>query len=140
MARFAAKTGKVDQAVELCAELEAERSELRARPAHAPRLSNLDRLKRRIIEEALHLRSAFDAAPEEGRVALRTLLGDRRMRVAADPKYGFRVEGLFELPLSGNEWARTYRPGPEDEVVAGRGFFLSPPLLEAVLSFRTVAA
>jgi hypothetical protein len=33
--------------------------------------------------------------------AFRALLGDRRMRVLADPErdHGFRVEGLFELPL-----------------------------------------
>jgi len=37
-------------------------------------------LRRRIIEHARQLRTAFEAAPDEARGAMRTLLGERRMR------------------------------------------------------------
>ena len=55
-------------------------------------------LCRRIIEHALQLRTAFEAAPDEARGAMRALLGERRMKVMEDPQHGWRVER--KLPLS----------------------------------------
>jgi hypothetical protein len=40
------------------------------------------------------------AAPDEARGAFHALLGSRRMKVFGDLR-GFRVEGLFEVPLDG---------------------------------------
>jgi hypothetical protein len=51
---------------------------------------------------------------------MRALLGERRIKVLEDQRHGWRVEGLFEVPLMGR--AQASRPGPPgcgDEVVAG---------------------
>jgi hypothetical protein len=119
LARFAALTGRVDEAVRLFAELERERAEIRARvDAQGPDL-DLETLRPLIVERVEEMRSAFKGEPEAARGALRALLGTRRLRVGPDPDRGFRVEGLFLLPLEtrapwGHGTARVC-----DSVVAG---------------------
>jgi len=50
-------------------------------------------------ERVEEMRSAFEGEPEAARDALRALLRTRRLRVGPDPDRGFRVEGVFVLPL-----------------------------------------
>ncbi len=65
--------------------------------------------------------SGHQGTPEQGKRALRSLLGDRRMTVAADAESQFRVEGLFDLELKIRD-ARNSRPERLDGLVAGTGF------------------
>jgi|SRR5208337_1223740 len=99
LARFAARTGRVDEAVDLFGELEQERGELVARPEAGGADVDLEALRPWIVERVAEMRSAFETEPENAREALRILLGPRRLRVGPDPDRGFRVEGLFVLPL-----------------------------------------
>jgi hypothetical protein len=80
---------------------------------------DLETLRPCIVERVQEMRSAFEGEPESAREALRTLLGTRPLRVGPDPDRGFRVEGLFILPLEtrapwGHGTARVC-----DSVVAG---------------------
>ena len=100
LARFAAKTGRVDEAADLFAELEAERESLRAQLGAVPPTSiDAEALRALAEERVLELRRALDLSPDRGRSLFLSLLGDRRMRVGADPEHGFRVEGVFDLGL-----------------------------------------
>jgi len=127
LVRLAAATGDVPEVAAGIAALKAEASALQI--AAMPRTPTAE-LRRRIIEHALQLRSAFDAAPDEARGAMRALLGERRMKVLEDKQHGWRVEGLFEVPLSGR--GQVSRPGPlggGDEVVAGGRYVRDEPVL-----------
>jgi hypothetical protein len=117
LVRLAAATGDIPEVASAITALKAEAAALRL--AARPGTLVTKALRRRIIEETLQLRAAFDAAPDEARTALRALLRERRMRVAADQERGWRVEGLFEVPLIGR--AQALGPGPDggNEVVAG---------------------
>jgi hypothetical protein len=96
LVRLAAVTGNVPEVAAGIAALRAEASALRI--VSVPR-KPLAELRRQIVEHALQLRTAFDAAPDEARGAMRALLGERRMKVLEDQQHGWRVEGLFEVPL-----------------------------------------
>jgi len=64
LARFAAKTGRVDEAADLFAELEAERATLHAQLGAAPPTSiDAEALR---AERVLELRRALDHSPDRG--------------------------------------------------------------------------
>jgi hypothetical protein len=89
----------MDEAVDLFRELEEERGEIAARLEKGGADVDLEALRPWIIERVTEMRSAFKTEPENAREALRILLGPRRLRVGPGPDRGFRVEGLFVLPL-----------------------------------------
>ena len=99
LARFAARTGRVDEAVALNAELEAEREGLEEQLATAGGPVDLDRYRPQLEAQVNDLRAAVLTAGEGGRRALTGLLRGRRMTVAPDPERGFVVAGIFELAL-----------------------------------------
>jgi hypothetical protein len=68
---------------------------------------DVEQLRPRIEARVLEMREAFAGAPEVRRGAFRALLGERRLRVLADPAQRFRVEGLFELTVETAD-ARAY--------------------------------
>ena len=72
--------------------------------------------------------SAFDAEPQNAREALHILLGQRRLQVGPGPDRGFRIEGLFILPLEARApWGQgTARAC--DSVIAGGRFATSEKL------------
>jgi len=70
------------------------------------------------------------------RDALRALLGPERLGVYPDSEKGFRLEGALRVRLEPSARAAAERRAKQ---VAGGRFFVSPPLMEAVLSFRAVA-
>ena len=118
LARFAAKTGNVEEAAGLYAELDRERAGIQARlSTPTPRL-DLDALRPRVLERAEELRSAFAESPDHARAAFQALLRGRRMRVSPDAERKFRVEALFELAL-GPRAARGSGSGRLVSVVAG---------------------
>ena len=99
LARFAAKTGNVEQAAGLYAELERERETIRVWLRGPTRGLDLDAVRPRVLERAEELRSAFAESPDHARAAFHALLRGRRMKVSPDAERKFRVEALFELAL-----------------------------------------
>ena len=71
----------------------AERAEIEARFASEPALFDLDAVRLEIDVMVRDLRALFDGG--EGRVVLKRLLGDERLRVRPDSERGFAVEGEF---------------------------------------------
>jgi DNA invertase Pin-like site-specific DNA recombinase len=116
LARFVAKTGKVDAAAALYADLDAERSRLLGRLTEIP-VFDPEEILQAAEARVLELREALEHGPES-RAALRSLLGNRRLRVGPDADRGFRVEGLLEVELE-TRTTRETAPGPFDCVVAG---------------------
>ncbi len=107
LARFAAKTGRVDEATTLYAELDRERHEIESRLGEQNSGFDLEALFAVASERASDLRGLLERGGDDGRRALRSLLAPRRMRVSSDPVRGFRVEGLIELRIE------TENPGRE---------------------------
>lgn len=124
--RVASRSGRPRELARVVAELEAERASVTGRADRPTRAGIAPDLLRAVIEaRVLEMRAAFHASAEDQRAAFRGLLGDRRMRVGADPERGFRVEGVFSLALEMPN-ARAYEgPGRRQSVVAGGGF--EPP-------------
>jgi DNA invertase Pin-like site-specific DNA recombinase len=116
LARYVAKTGKVDAGAAHYAELDAERTRLLDRLTELP-VFDPDEIRRAAEARFLALREALEHGPES-RAALRSLLRNRRLRVGPDPDRGFRVEGLLEVELE-TRTARGGAPEPFDCVVAG---------------------
>ena len=63
-------------------------------------MTNRAALRARCEAYALDVTATLTADPAVGNRALRGLLGERRMRVLADPDRLFRVEGVFDVDLS----------------------------------------
>jgi len=105
LARYVAKTGKVDAAAAQYAELDAERARLLDYLTELP-VFDPGEIRRAAEVRVLALRQALEHGPES-RAALRSLLANRRLRVGPDPERGFRVEGLLEVELE----TRTARGG-----------------------------
>jgi len=105
MRGMAAWPGRAELVEPLLAELEAERASLAAPAAYGlPASINVESLRPTIEARVIEMREAFAGAPDAKRAAFRALLGERRLRVFADgERDGFRVEGLFELPLE-TQW------------------------------------
>jgi len=112
----------VDAAAAHYAALDAERSRLLDRLAELP-VFDPEEIRRAAEARVLALRQALESGPES-RAALRSLLGNRRLRVGPDPDRGFRVEGLLEVELE-TRTARGGAPEPFDCVVAGGRFYRS---------------
>jgi hypothetical protein len=120
--------GDVERAAAHLRALKARLTNGRA-PHHKP-LAPAAALRRRVVEAALELREALAAAPEEARTALRVLLGDRRMQVAADPEHGWRLEGVFEVTAG----ARAAGPGPRSHGQVAGGCYGTVPALPRLAS------
>jgi DNA invertase Pin-like site-specific DNA recombinase len=121
LARFAARTGRVDEAVDLFGELEQERGEIAARLEAGGADVDLEAMRPWIVDRVAEMRTAFESAPENAREALRVLLGTRRLRVGPDPDLGFRVEGLFVLPLeTRTPWGQGTARACDSVVAGGR--------------------
>jgi DNA invertase Pin-like site-specific DNA recombinase len=116
LARFVAKTGKVDAAAAHYAELDAERNRLLDRLTEPP-VFDPEEIRRAAEARVLVLREALAHGPES-RAALRALLGNRRLQVGPDPERGFRVDGLLEVEIEAGN-GRGSRPGPFARDVAG---------------------
>ena len=99
LARFAAKTGRVEAAADLYGELQTERTKILGRLEEAACDFDPDLVQAVVLERVRQMRAAFDGSDADRRGAFRALLGTRRMTVASHPDRGFQVEGLFELPL-----------------------------------------
>jgi len=97
--RFAAKTGRIDEAADLHGELDAERRRLHAQLERQPAEPDRDSLRALLAERAAQFQEQLAASPERGRAVLRALFEGRRMRVSPDPERGYRVEGEFGLSL-----------------------------------------
>jgi site-specific DNA recombinase len=91
LVRFAAKTGKTEEATELYAELDAERARIRERLASAAPMIDPERLCRVGEKRVIEIRGALGWSPEHRRRVLRELLGGRRLAIGSDPDRGFRV-------------------------------------------------
>ncbi len=99
LARFAAKTGRVDAAAELYRELQIERAQILPRLGETDCDFDPELVRSVVLERVKQMQVAFDGSDADRRGAFRALLGNRRMTVAAHPERGFQVEGLFELSL-----------------------------------------
>lgn len=97
--RFAAKTGRVDEAADLYAELSAERDALRAQLATVPALPDSHALRLAAEEWVGEMRSTLLGDPDQRRAAFAGLLGTGRIRVAPDAERGFRVDAVLRVAL-----------------------------------------
>jgi len=133
LARFAARTGRVDEAADLFGELEQERNGIVARlEATGPEV-DLQTLRPLILRQIVEMRSAFDTEPQTAREALRILLGPRRLQVGPDPDRGFRVEGLFVLPLETRApWGHGTARVCDSVVAGGRYVYVTPARVRCV--------
>jgi hypothetical protein len=98
-ARLAVKTGGIEAASRIIGELDAERAKIECRLASDSPAPDMNTLRQVIEDRCQEMATAFEASPAEGRAAMLTLLGDRRIQVGADEERGFRVDGIFELSL-----------------------------------------
>jgi DNA invertase Pin-like site-specific DNA recombinase len=118
--RMASKTARRGHAMALLSELEAERAQLLAGPAVVAPAVDLEAFRPAAEAAVLEIRAGLEASDGDRRLAIRALLGGRRLRVGPDPELGFRFEGVLELALqmrrAGSDAAR-----PFDCVVAGAG-------------------
>jgi hypothetical protein len=96
--RIASRSSRPSDVARLIAELERERA-ARIAPRRPFAAIDRDLLRSMVTARVLEMRQAFEGSDEDRRGAFRVLLGDRRMRVSADPERHFSVEGVFELPL-----------------------------------------
>lgn len=105
LTRFAAKTGKIDEAAELYGEVNQERCALPARSAERPVIFDRDALAARVEARVRELRGGLEGAPERGRAILRALVGSRNWNRPS-------ARGQRAVPLGGSggmQW--TMHPG-----------------------------
>lgn len=118
--------GRVEAVERKLDALEAEKSEILARLDRAPALPSEAALREIARPRVLDYRGLLESSPEDGRRALRALLAGERMRVYSDTERGFRVEGLFRVPLTHEPPGDLSHSGRFDCVVAGGRFVRSP--------------
>ncbi|HME71649.1 MAG TPA: zinc ribbon domain-containing protein [Myxococcota bacterium] len=109
LVRLAARLGHLDAHERVLDELERERDQLRARLRQSVPEFDLEALRDPIDKTLQDLGAWLMGTAEQGRAALRALLGERRLQVRPDSERGFRIDGELELALE----IRTAR-GPED--------------------------
>jgi site-specific DNA recombinase len=109
LVRLAARLGHLDAHERVLGELERERDQLRARLRQSTPEFDLEALRDPIDKTLRDLGAWLMGTAEQGRAALRALLGERRLQVRPDSEQGFRIDGELELALE----IRTAR-GPED--------------------------
>ena len=99
LVRLAAQLGHLDAHGRVLGELERERQELRQRLLRSSPALDLEALRDPIEKTLNDLGAWLTGTPEQGRAALRALLGDRRLRVGPDTERGFRIDGELEVTL-----------------------------------------
>ena len=88
-------------------------------------IASYDEIRERVDARLADLRGSLEADHEAGRRALRTLVGDDRLAVSADPERGFRIDGFLHLALNVETARRPEASERFTRMVAGEGF--EPP-------------
>lgn len=93
---LASKAGDLDAIAAQISALEAERTRIKARLAARPAIPDMDRLREAAEGWVRELRTTLEGHDGELE-ALGSIIVGRRLWVGADPKRGFRIEGLVRV-------------------------------------------
>jgi len=97
LARYVARTGDVDGAVNVRSDLRRDRSRLQIRLAARPKLPDRDHLRKMAAAKVREIRSALEGNDDQRRTALHALLRGRYFRVGSDPERLFKVTGEVQV-------------------------------------------
>jgi hypothetical protein len=98
-ARFAEKTGRVEEPADRYAELDEERRVLVGPPSRRPAALEQGAIAAKVEARVREFRGGLDGSPKHGRGILRALLGGDRIRVASDGERDFRLERTLWLEV-----------------------------------------
>lgn len=111
-AGLTAMSGPVEAVARMCGDLERERVMLGKKLPGQMVVMDFPAMRRAIEARVRGLLETLQrGAPAQSRTVLRSLLGDRRLRVGADAERGFRVDGLLEVEIEIGATA-AQDPGP----------------------------